>query len=99
LSIGEEVFMSAKPYNILTWNCQIYAKKLINVTKLKDGQVVQLSPSQAKPSEPKNKNTEDWETDGNQVYNPMGGMVAIDGGANGPAPAPGPAPQGRPIID
>ena len=71
--------MAEKPYNVLTWNCQIYAKNLINVTKLKSGQIVKLTNEQAQPSQPLDdwSDDEDWGDDG--LFNGgMGGFQVIN---------------------
>ena len=74
--------MAEKPYNVLTWNCQIYSKKLINVTKIKPGQIVELSEDQAKPSRPLDQwsdsdSDSDWGDD-HVPYNPYGGFQVIN---------------------
>ncbi|KAF2183502.1 hypothetical protein K469DRAFT_208803 [Zopfia rhizophila CBS 207.26] len=77
---GDAVFMREKPYNVLTWNCQIYAKNLINVTKLKDRQAIKLTDAQAQPSQPQENNSDsddDWGYDGN---NPLGGFRVVNMG-------------------
>ncbi|KAK7180822.1 hypothetical protein PSPO01_13102 [Paraphaeosphaeria sporulosa] len=78
---GEEVFMAEKPYNVLTWNCQIYAKKLINVTKLQPGQIVELTNEQAKPSRPQgtwSDSDSDWDSDDGMWNGGMGGFRVIN---------------------
>ena len=67
--------MAEKPYNVLTWNCQVFAKNLINVTKLKSGQIVELTDEQARPSEPLDS---DDDSDEDWSYNPEGGFRVID---------------------
>lgn len=72
--------MAERPYNVLTWNCQVYAKKLINVTKLKSGQIVELTNEQAQPSRPLDEwsdSDSDWGDDG--LFNGgMGGLRVIN---------------------
>lgn len=70
--------MAEKPYNVLTWNCQVYAKKLVNVTKLKSGQIVELTNEQAQPSEPLDSDSDsDWGDDDH--FNPLGGFRVMNG--------------------
>lgn len=70
--------MAQRPYNVLTWNCQIYAKKLINVTKLKPGQIVKLTDAQAQPSEPIPDSDSDDDYSG-FVNGGLGGLRPING--------------------
>ena len=78
IQAGEEVFMAEKPYNVLTWNCQVYAKKLINVTQLKKGQIAKLSDEQARPSRPidESDSESDWSYD--PGWNAMGGFRVVN---------------------
>ncbi|KAF9733645.1 hypothetical protein PMIN03_001638 [Paraphaeosphaeria minitans] len=78
---GEEVFMAEKPYNVLTWNCQVYAKKLINVTKLKPGQIVELTNEQAKPSRPQgtwSDSDSDWDDEDGMFNGGLGGFRVVN---------------------
>lgn len=79
IQMGEEVFMAEKPYNVLTWNCQVYAKKLINVTQLKKGQIATLTDAQARPSRPidESDSESDWSYD--PGWGNMGGFRVMNG--------------------